>query len=316
MLVRKNLSQEIPGTNTYYFNMEREEPACDAAMLYGYDNLFNDNLFNDIKDLERKIYFNVTMPTEFCSPQDINLDNKFDEVYTICPYSVDWLNEVKGGRPKYRAVCYPVDYRYKRKLNKEYDVCYHGGIHGAKYVEMLDILKNFDYRYMSMTRSINDSTKNCLGKYATNIDLDWEDKLDLIAKAKISVCYNNFSVRGGSDLSNIKRQPNWTKNQAFSHAETDNLVPQFKSRFMEAAMCGTLNLVERDPWNVVEKWFRPDEHFIYFDSNDNLQDKIEEILNNWENYQHIITNASKYASKYSCESTLRHIEANGEGTSK
>ena len=96
MLVLKDLSVEIPGTNMHYVDIDKySEQSEDTVLLYGYNNLQSNNLFDKIRHFKRKIYFNVTMPTEFCSDQDIRLDDKIDEVYTICPYSVDWLNCIK-----------------------------------------------------------------------------------------------------------------------------------------------------------------------------------------------------------------------------
>jgi len=79
------------------------------------------------------------------------------------------------------------------------------------------------------------------------------------------------------------------------------IAPQFKSRFNEAAMCRTLNLIQRDPWNVVERFYVPDVDFIYFDSNDELEDQIRDILNNWDDYQPMIESAYNKSLNYTTE---------------
>lgn len=308
MKVIKNLKLEINGTNTHYFDLdEYSEIFADSCLYYGYTFIENGIEKDLLGQNKRNIYLNVTAPTEFCSQQDYNADNCFDEVVTICPYSNQWLNEVKNTN-KYKTICYPFNEKYI-PTNKEklYDVIYHGGIHGETYIQCLEILKNFNYRYSSLSWGINNLTKQYL-KYATNLDLDNQSKNNLISQCKISVCYNNFPIRDSGDLSNIKSRPYWWKNEAFAYAETLKIVPQFKSRFNEAAMSRTLNLLKKDEWNVVENWYTPNEDFIYFDSNEELKEKIEEILNNFDKYKKIIDNAYIKCLNYTSKKLYEKIK--------
>jgi hypothetical protein len=52
-------------------------------------------------------------------------------------------------------------------------------------------------------------------------------------------------------------------NEAFKDLES-GYIPQFKPRVIESMMCKTLVLVKYDKWNVIEKWFEPEKHFIYW----------------------------------------------------
>jgi len=312
MRVLKDLSLEINGTNTHFFRLDElsDEDDGENVLLYGYNNLINNNTFNQIKDYKRKVYLNVTMPTEFCSKQNMDLDNKFDEIYGICPYTNRWLNEVKGVH-KYKTICYPFnEIDIPKNTEKKYDVCYHGGIHGPTYIQCLETLSKFNYRYMSMTTGINPLTKQTIGKYATNLNLTNEEKLNLISECKISICYNTFPIRGTKDINNIKSRKDWSKNEAFKHIDDLGIAPQFKSRFNEAAMSRTLNLIQRDPWNLVEEYYTAGEDFIYFDSNTELEGKIKDILNNWDDYTPIIESAYKKSLNYSTQN-LYNIIKNG-----
>lgn len=305
MQVVKNLKAEILGTNTYYFDIDRyHDPLSDEVIVYGYDSLEHKL---DLSGFKKKKYLNVTMPTEFCSNQDISLDNDFDIVYTICPYSAEWLNKIKNTN-KYKTVWYPFNESYEpEKEEKLYDVCYHGGIHGSKYTRMLEIMIRFNYRYMTMRHGINTLTRKCL-PYATDMDLSFQEKLRRVSQSKISICYNSFPVRGESDLINVKSKQLYSDNQAFSHIEDLGIIPQLKSRFIEAAYSKTLNLVERDPWNVIEKWYVPGKHFVYFDGNDHLDEKIKEILANWDKYKVIAEECYEYTkSMYSIQKFIEKI---------
>lgn len=308
MLILKDLSIEIPGTNTHFLKLdEMSSDSEHTALLYGYSNLENSTLFDKIKGYKRKVYLNVTMPTEFCSDQKTFADDKFDEVYTICPYSVKWLNEIKGYN-KYKLTCYPFNENDRQgKSEKKYDVCYHGGLHSEKHVKMLETFQKFNYRYMSMTHGINELTSRFIN-YTTDRNLTNSEKLQRISESKISVCYNNFPVRNNSDLNNIKSRPNWRSNEAFKKAETDLVCPQFKSRVNEAAICGTLNLIERDSWNVIEHFYEPDKHFVYFDR-DSLEERISDILNNWASYEYMIDAARLHSRRYSSQQLCKNIRS-------
>ena len=300
MKIINNLKVEIPGTNTHFFHLEdySRDPG-NAVLIYGYDTLENPP---DLSRYDKKVYLNVTMPTEFCSSQSIYADDFFDEIYTICPYSCDWLNELKN-TDKYKCVWYPFNSRYiPEPQEKIYDVCYHGGIHGEKYSDMLRILTDFEYAFMSMTHSINPYTRQHLD-FATDVNLSFQEKLKVIAQSKISICYNNYPQQ------NLTKKENHDKNLAFKYVDSHHLMPQLKSRFIEACVSKTLNLVERDPWNVIEKWYEPSKHFVYFESNDELHDKIVDILNNWDSYRHIVNNAYDLSiNNYMCSNLINRIE--------
>lgn len=310
MKVIKDLKLEIPGTNTHYLDLDdHSEESSEACLFYGFTFLEQGTDKELLKKHKRNVYLNVTAPTEFCSPQDYNADNCFDQIISICPYSNRWLNEVKN-TDKYKTICYPFNEKYiPDNSDKLYDVIYHGGIHGNTYAECLEILRNFNYRYSSLTFGINDLTRSFL-RYATNTDLENDRKNELISQCKISICYNTFTIRGEADLRNIKSRKDWWKNEAFSNAETLQIAPQFKSRFNEAAMCKTLNLVKKDPWNVVENWYTPNEDFIYFESNEELKSKIQNILNHFDQYQTIIDNAYKKCLNYTSKNLYQKVKNN------
>jgi|TARA_R110002012_G_scaffold3960_1_gene18319 hypothetical protein len=311
MKIHQDLSIEIEGTNTHYFDLKDFESQDDStALYYGYNFICNQAHPNLLEKYKKNIYLNVVPPTEFCGPYNIKDEDRFDSIYSICPFTVKWLNGLKKTN-KYKKIWYPFHSKYiPSHGNKKYDVCYHGGIHGSKYIEMLDILSQFNYRYMTMTHGINHITQAQVHR-ATDLNLSHQKKMEKISECKISVCYNNFPIRNEIDLQNIKIQPEWYENEAFSHAASDGILPQLKSRFIEACFAKTLNLVQRDPWNVIEEWYEPNVHFIYFNDNQDLQIKIKEIIESFKQYQTIIDAAYKHSlDNYTCENLIKHIKQN------
>lgn len=311
MIVLKDLSGgEIPKTNMFHIALdELSQPSDSVALLYGYKHLFSDEVFDKIRDYKRKIYFQVTMPTEFSTDQDIDLDNKFDEVYTICPYSIKWLNTIKE-TDRYRFIWYPFPSKDIPPIqHKLYDVCYHGGLHGPKYIDMLNVLSNFNYRYMSLTYCINPLTYKHLN-YATDTDLTNDQKMNRIAQCKISVCFNHYPVTEEHKYY-IKNKKEWILNEAFIEIDKLDIVPQIKSRINEAAAARTLNLVQKDSWNIIEKFYNPDEHFIYFNNMDDLKSKIQTICNNWDSYAPVTERAyNRFVSNFTTEHLYQSIATN------
>ena len=229
----------------------------------------------------------------------------FNEVYSICPYTCDWLNTLKLNR-EYKSIFYPFHRRLiPQEFEKEYDVIYHGGIHGQEHIDCLRAMLPYNYRFCSMTHHINNTTAQCL-KYATNTNLNFQDKINLVAKTKISVCYNIVHVNP-EHIPHIKSYDNWKINEAFSEVGKTNIMPQFKTRMHEAAISKTLNLVYKDNWNIAEQYYEPEKEFLYFTDVDDLHKKIGEITNDWDNYKQIVDNAYDKAMNYTCDNFIEQI---------
>ncbi len=303
-----NRSAEVPDTNTFYFDLHEFSDNSDILLFQGY---------NSIRDAlnypnNRKVLLQVYMPTEYNqhylydNVKPTEAEDIFEKVYSICPYTCSWLNTIKQ-KNMYKAICYPFNEKYiPKSFDKKYDVCYHGGIHGPEMSQCLSKIKKFNYRYMSLTYGINGLTAQHL-PYATNLNLSNIQKLQVVAETKISVCYNFVYLQ--EEHKNILKSNNrWDENIAWSEVDTSGIEPQIKSRFIEAAFCKSLNLVRRDNWNVVEHWFEPNKHFIYFNDENDLEIKIEEILNNWDSYAGVLEDAFNKAKQYSIQSVIKQIE--------
>ena len=153
-------------------------------------------------------------------------------------------------------------------------------------------------------------TQQCL-PFATNTNLNFQEKINLVAETKISVCYNIVHV-APQHIPAIKSYSQWESNEAFKEVEKRNVMPQFKTRAHEAAISRTLNLVQRDPWNIIERYYEPEKEFIYFNNETDLRNKIKDITNNWSDYQTIIENAYEKALNYTTENFVQLIKSGDE----
>jgi len=148
---------------------------------------------------------------------------------------------------------------------KIYDVIYTGFANIPHVQKLTSIISKFNYRFVSFS--------NQTGK-ETNINATYAEKLKLVSQTKCSVVHNLLSSG----------------------------TPQLKSRPFESAFSKTLMLVLKDDYNVIEEWFTPDEDFIYFDTQEGLEELISETTKNYSNYTHIVENAyNKAVNEYTTE---------------
>ena len=110
MLILEDISAEVPDTNSYHWNLkELSQDSSDEVLMYGYNSSFNPDFHKNCKDFKRKVFFNNWAPCEFAQHKDHNnknaveYDSLFDEVYSICPYSNEWLNTLNLDR-KYKTI--------------------------------------------------------------------------------------------------------------------------------------------------------------------------------------------------------------------
>ena len=312
MLILEDLSAEIPDTNSYHWNLkELSEDDNKNVLMYGYNSSANIQFHNQT-DGYNKIYFNNWAPCEFAQKKDhngmtpFNYDDRFSTIYSICPYTSKWLNEAQDLK-KYKYIFYPFHKNLIPSIQeKKYDVIYHGGIHGKEHASALQVMKNFNYRYCTMTYGINNLTTFFL-PMATNTNLQFKDKINLVAQSKISICYNLVHVMP-EQIERILSRNNSNKNEAFKTVGKWNVMPQFKTRIHEAAISRTLNLVRKDEWNVIEDFYEPEKDFLYFDDEADLKSKIVEVLENWDQYSDMIENAYEKSLNYTTDKFIDKIK--------
>jgi hypothetical protein len=102
------------------------------------------------------------------------------------------------------------------------------------------------------------------------------------------------------------------QNDSFKMVGSWNVMPQFKTRMHEAAFSRTLNLVRRDSWNIAERYYEPEKEFLYFNSEEDLENRIGAILEGWNStkIQNILEAAYKRSLNYTTDRFIQTIAAN------
>lgn len=322
MKLLKDLSSEIKDTNSNHWNFELHENDDGNALAVGINwTSRRDVNFNRLHDSTRLVLFNNWAPCEYAQRDlrngvdAVQMENKFDYVLTICPYTAKWRN-MNAPYGKYIYAFYPYSaHLIPDAREKKYDVIYHGGIHGKEHIMAMKVMKKYKYRYISLDYGINPLTRSYL-RFATDINLPFVKKIERIAESKISICFNLIHV----SYRHYKNMKHYSSELRMGNKFFDSLnplkifknypwvgvLPQFKTRIHEAAISRCINLVFNDGWNVIEDYYEPEKEFIYFTSEEDLDEKIAYILNNWETQeiQNVIEAAYTKAIRYTSENFM------------
>ena len=78
----------------------------------------------------------------------------------------------------------------------------------------------------------------------------------------------------------------------------------------ESAFSRCVILCQRDDWNVIENWFTPEKEFMYFDDEQDLDKKINHIVNNYNEFDDMRINAynraiNNYTTKHFVDRYLK-----------
>lgn len=303
MKVISNLIEDTTDGISTTLNLEKfQDNSVSDILFYGINCTQNNIIKEFYKNYNRRVLLNLWNPCEFTVPDNSAGDayqqaDYFTESYQICPWTTKWMNEQQNTN-KYKFIWHPFDYTYQPKqTNKIYDCVYFGGLHGPQHYECIDKIKKFNYRFLSQQHYPE----------VTNFNVSYKEKLNIISQCKINIVYNFIPLR--DDLkTNIKKYNNWQQNKAFEHIDTLNIISQLKARLHESALCRTLNLVMRDPWNIIEYFYIPNEDFYYFNNNNELPYLINNILKTWDSHQHIIESAYNKCFNYGAKETYNFIK--------
>jgi hypothetical protein len=252
---------------------------------------------SELSDLKKKkiVRLEFEEPNKFFLGDNMEIyDNEFYRIFTLCPYTSEWLNKKHNNN---RRV--PIFFPFNEDdipliMRKEYDIIYTGHLVSKKLTDDIKIISKFNYRFVS----------NNNNPLVTNHKSSYSEKINLIAQSKITLVHN-LLYPTATHIKNIWKYKGWRKNYAFKliprptelwklFSLKNIVVPQLKSRVFEAAFSRSLILCKHDQFNIIENYFEPGKEFVYYYEGE-LELKILEILENFGNYEQVIDNAYKRA---------------------
>jgi hypothetical protein len=287
-----------------FYELERFDDNSQTDVLFqGYLTSTNNELKEKYKNYNKRTYLNLEAPCGYCSTTSCNDEQEyFTHVYTLCPYTCDWMN--KTSKTKFIPIPFPYNKKCFEKIdytaNKVYDVMYMGGLLGTEHYNIINIMKNYNYVHASISGGHDDEFN------PTHVNISSEEKWDLLSKSKVSIAMNLAPIYE-QHTQFITKYDNWQDNEAFKLLESGH-IPQFKPRVIESMMCRTLVLVRYDDWNVIEKWFEPGKHFIYWYNLEDLFYKLYHVVNNYKSYQPIVDAAYDKVQEYEISKIYEKIK--------
>lgn len=239
-------------------------------------------------------------------------DRYFYKIFTLCPYSAEWLNKKYGNRKRV-PIFFPVNERYiPAKRTKTIDILYSGHILSGELRRELAHLANFKYCLIS----------NSKDPLVTHPSVSYAEKMKLYSKSRITLVQNIIYRTYPHRIINVWRSGDFWNNKAFKQFPvpwkpwellTKNMhVPQLKSRAFEAAVSRSLILCRRDEFNVIERYFEPGREFVYYEAG-SLKKTVQEILAHYTEYTDVINRAynravKEYTVKAFVEKYLKKIQ--------
>lgn len=303
----------------YYDYARFSEPESDTLFFHGMGCTTDEHFkttnaaFLATRPHAKKIYFNYEQPCAWYGDKayaqvSADVDRFFDKIYTACPYTAKWINDIEK-EDRFEVASHPFneDEIVSEEQVKEYDILYWGGIHHDIHKKIVSTISNYKYNFLTLGAPYWGLQDIGCSKFITDVSIPRREMWSLIRKTKINIIVNLLFLKP-VEIDNIKGLGDWEKNEAFSHLESGT-IPQQKTRAIESAVNKCLMLVRRDPWNVIEQWFEPDVDFIYYNDEDDLANKINEVLLDWDSYSSIIENAfQKVVSNYTTEKFINRIK--------
>lgn len=286
-----------------YYDLERFDDNSNSEVLFqGYSTSVNESLKEQYKNFDKRVYLNLEAPCAYCSTTSCNDDQSyFTHVYTLCPYSSEWLNKTSNTK------FIPIPFPYAKKCfehidyssEKIYDVMYMGQLLGPEHYKIIDILKNYNYVHTSLSSYPPPYIPTHTGIHSS---VKW----DMLSKSKVSIALNLAPIQS-HHINYITQYPDWDKNEAFKDLRS-GYIPQFKPRVIESMVCKTLVLVKYDQWNVIENWFTPGQHFLYWYNLEDLFYKLYHIVHNYKSYQPLVDAAYEKVKEYEIENIFEKIK--------
>ena len=274
-----------------------------TALMNGASWIYHDDIKAPYRDYERRCLLALWSPCEFTAQKNyFHFDHYdfFTEVYCVCPFTCKFMNE-HFGYEKFKYIPYPfTNYSVKEFGNYDADCSWMGSIHGQDHISAIEVISKFDYKFL--TSQLNTWMRHPYEfEKCTHVNLPSSDKLIELSKCRSSLSFNMIYISPSSTYNG----ENFDVFDFFNQG----IMPQFKVRTHEITSSKSLMLVKKDPWNLIEDFYVPEEEFIYFETFEELEGIIQDITDNFDKYRDIIERAYNKSQNYTVKKIFDYIES-------
>lgn len=287
------------------------EEDSDIVFFNGVQFIDDPKLLDPYMHYKRRVLFAHWSPCEFIRRPNLyyfDAYERFTEVYCVCPFTVKFMNDYFG-EEKFIYIPYPYT-NYSIGNWYEYDSasCWFGSINGDEHASAIDTISKFKYKYITSQKNTWLHHPYEYNK-CTHVNLTTEAKLKQVSKCKSSLTFNKLYRAPGVVVNHGVDGAQLNIWQMF---QEDGTMPQFKVRTHEIATCKSLILCKKDYWNLIEDFYTEGEHFLYFESNEELEEIIADVDSNIDKYLPIIENAFERVQDFSVEKIFEFMKTKDE----
>ena len=283
-MLRPNFAQNYGFDPVRFFRFERFLPKLEGITLY-----YGFGAPNTANDSNKKVLIDLETPNFLYKDDRYNPD-EFDAIFMLCPYSVQYLNW-KHKTNKFHTMWFPIDLPPELSLpdaERVIPVYYTGSaMLGNPILQMIDrvLQKYLGNSQDAITRLIS----------ATDYS-GYLEKLRILGLTKVCIAHNVLHYN--QNLPNYTNKYMDTSYSPFlpwhgKPFQDVTYLPQLKSRIFEGALMGCVLLVFKDEYKTIENYFEENKDFVYFESEEDLIQKINHILQNYESYIPIAKSAQQ-----------------------
>eukprot|EP00667_Euglena_gracilis_P012968 EG_transcript_13354 len=227
--------------------------------------------------------------------------NPREHVFTMCPYSAEWVNSAVGGcrrTPMWQAVPRTLVQPFVPFKDRPFDIMYMSGrtVNGPVHSALTEVFPEFKYRWVSSMRWRQFHSKVHCTDYRVSLDRRLFVTRMSRAALIVNALFFDARIRAYRDYLRrpiLRTHPAFAAFHAFNRSQAGGalVLPQLKSRTFEAAMSGSLMLVFNDGINVIEKYFAPGTEFVYWVNASDLRRRLADVVAHPARYEPIARRA-------------------------
>jgi len=210
-------------------------------------------------------------PNDFWVPSvEQTIRKNYNKIYKIisnCPRSTEYYNNLYNDDRRFYGFT-PFNIK-----NLPYDVFFTGHVFHDFIGGIVNVAEKFNHCIVAFN-------------YGIHRGATFREKIQFNANSKISIVTNCLY-----DTSGFQMDENYPGHKSFQNIKKSKFIPQIKTRTLEAAACKSVMLCHFEEFKFIETQFTPDKDFIYWYNFKDLEEKINEILNNYDKYTYLAENA-------------------------
>jgi hypothetical protein len=282
------------------------EESNEICLFYGLSTLDRVDLDELLKRNKKNFFLEfsagLTLIFDSIDKKIIKL-KKFDLVFCGEKLLVEFLKNFGVNAVYINKVPLPLDsarFQHKTYKYKDIDVIYSGGIYAKEIFNCIKIISNFNYKYThyGKNRVFPRFTFNPFYSFSFKKEKVLPDTLiNYLSRSKAGFIFCKAYLNE-DELYIISKFKDKFSKDIYEKIIKTKEIPDWKGRLFELSAMKNIMLVYKDSWNLVEDYYQPNNHFLYFKTLNELNDLIADISKNYYKYTYLTESVYKNIENY------------------